>query len=522
MDDGFRPESTVLSFGPRAHVRVSIKEREYLLWPVWLYQVVAPRIRPRQLNVLQKAALGLTRSGVMKVDEISGPLAIHPDLAALICFELQQKSLLRSDLSITQRGIEVLYDETIDSHEMVTGYVFQDPWSGELWPRFVDRLDYCETESVENGADRILLGSSGKPYYRPAFRVFPSASGLPTAPTSRDIVRAAEQHQKAANESATDLAGDRDVAAFMVGEKIQRASAINDRGEAVFLLTFLYSPSGDGCDGEWHVSDPFGLGSSIPLRRSVEQHAATNRGLGERPRRIIKNSLHDSFDNYRNWIEQVRQDAALTLDSALTLSIRRFRGYDDLLAMEVANKQAELGGSFSQESVRSIATAARRVLEAAFKEIAERFPLQGIWKQCYVSQNGRDYPITDKEFLVAKYNGAAAAVGFATPLPLALTYVKPSQIRAVSDYDDTWRLRPLFMATLLAARDSTDHPLRSAAVSRPTLPSDIENIASMGGSAAHHGSTALGLESVSTLVTSVYRTVGLLTGLAPSSSATAD
>jgi hypothetical protein len=210
------------------------------------------------------------------------------------------------------------------------------------------------------------------------------------------------------------LVADHDVAAFRVGEKIERASVVSDRGEPVFLLTFLYSPSGDGCDGDWHASDPFGLGSSIHLRSRIEQQIATNSGLAERLHRILNNSLHDNFDQYRNWIAQVRQDAVVSLDSALTLSIRRFHGYEDLLSMETAKKQAELSGSCSQESFRSIATAARRVLEAAFKEMAERFPLRGIWKQCYVNKNGKDCPITDTEFLLAKYNSAAACIGLAT------------------------------------------------------------------------------------------------------------
>jgi hypothetical protein len=69
------------------------------------------------------------------------------------------------------------------------------------------------------------------------------------------------------------------------------------------------------------------------------------------------------------------------------------------------------------------------------------------------------------------------------------------------------------MATLFAARDSAEHPLRRAAALHPTLAFDIDTIASAGGSAAHHGSAAAVPGAVFALTTTVYKTVSSLTGL---------
>ncbi len=152
--------------------------------------------------------------------------------------------------------------------------------------------------------------------------------------------------------------------------------------------------------------------------------------------------------------------------------------------MEVAKRQVEyLGGSCSNETLRSVANAGRRALEAL--------------------------PITDAAFLEAKYNSAAEAVGLESPLPEALLGVKPSQIRSVCDYDDGWRLRPLFIATLLGARNNPNHPMWGAAKVNPSIGTAINEIAGIAGEAAHPGAAELTTVILDGLSRKVYEVVRL-------------
>lgn len=87
MAFNFTPERPALNFGPRSHARWS--SRRFLLWPTWAYRVVAPRVRQREFNVLQRAVMGLCRAGVHRVDSIAEHLSVHTDLAAFILVELK-------------------------------------------------------------------------------------------------------------------------------------------------------------------------------------------------------------------------------------------------------------------------------------------------------------------------------------------------------------------------------------------------------------------------------------------------
>src|SRR5690606_42085731 len=85
---------------------------------------------------------------------------------------------------------------TLSLHDAlpISGYVFQVPWSGDLWPRFVESLDYCELEFNENGFPSVLLGTTGKPRRYRTFTVLPRAQLSPS--TDRKSTRLNSSHVK--------------------------------------------------------------------------------------------------------------------------------------------------------------------------------------------------------------------------------------------------------------------------------------------------------------------------------------
>jgi hypothetical protein len=103
---------------------------EYILWPAWAYRVVAPCVRDRQLNMFQRAVLGLCRAGLHEVEAIGKKLAIHEDLAAFVLVELTDLGYIDNYGCTTEQGLQVLTEDAIEAHDMVAGYVFQDPWNG--------------------------------------------------------------------------------------------------------------------------------------------------------------------------------------------------------------------------------------------------------------------------------------------------------------------------------------------------------------------------------------------------------
>jgi len=242
MASNFSPEDQILYFRPRGHVKPA--GREYILWPAWAYRVVAPRVRERQLNIFQRAVLGLCRVGLVDAESIGKKLFIHTDLTIVIMRELHARSLLTTEGRLTKQGEQTLDEAEYSSHDMVSGYVFQDPWTGDLWPRFVEKFDYCDLEMDPKGFPRLVMGTAGKPHRPSSFMVFPDSVLYPAKPMPGKIIAAVDAHRKALkfNNDSADWEDDSFSDFVPTNARIERVSLVEENPVPVFLTTYLYLP----------------------------------------------------------------------------------------------------------------------------------------------------------------------------------------------------------------------------------------------------------------------------------------
>ena len=512
----FKREAPVLHFGPRlpkdpsTNQRMRWSERRFVLWPALMYRVVAPEVRDRELNVLQKAVLGMCRAGTTNVQRIGDRLHIHPDLAALIYLELQERGLLGSNGLPTEKGRELFEEETLDARRMVTGHVFQDPWSGDLWPRFVEKLDYVELQQNANGFPDLVLGSKGKPRRERAFTVLPGDLALPPAPGASDIVRVTRRHRSALRRSESYESADEDDTFAHAGSVVlERVSLVDDRPTPVFVTSFMYLPEAGDLAGEWHACDPFGLGVSPTLRRALEREMRSSSGLRSVLEGMIGRSLDEQIQDQQRWAAEIRAMAINNVEKALSISARDLPQYEDLVALEYAHVEAELlGDSCPDHKLRALVGDARRALEATFGAILQRHPPRQVWRRVYTDRR----PVEDDAYCQGVYEASAKAVGFHVPLPEALARVKPNHVKAACYPDGNWRLRGAIIAAVLSARDDRAHPLRRAAAQEPKFLELLDGVARAGG-AVHAGAERPSLQSVLPVVADVHRAVGLLSGL---------
>lgn len=508
----FRREAPVLHFGPRLPKDMRWSQRRFVLWPALMYRVVAPEVRDRELNLLQKAVLGMCRAGTTNVQRIGERLHIHSDLAAVIFLELQQRRLLGANGLPTEKGGELFEFETIESSRMVTGHVFQDPWSGDLWPRFVERLDYVELQqNPKSGFPNLVLGSKGKPRRERAFMVLPGDLALPPAPSASEIIRVTRRHRSALRRSESfEIADDDDTFTHAGSVALERVSLVDERPTPVFVTTFMYLPEAGDLAGEWHACDPFGLGVSPTLRRALEREMRSSAGLRAVLESMIGRSLDQQFEEQQRWAGEVRTAAINNIEKALTVGARDLPQYDDLVALEYAHVEAELlGGACPEHKLRDLLGAARRALEGTFKAIFDRHPPRHVWRRIYTDRR----PVEDEAYCQGVYEESAKAAGFRVPLPKALARVKPNHVKAACYPDGGWRLRGAIIAAVLAARDDRSHPLRRAATQDPALLELLDDIAKKAGGAVHAGAERLSPQSVLPVVADVHHAVGLLSGL---------
>lgn len=510
MDNAFRPDAPVLYF--KQNFQMAPGRRRHILWPVWVYRVLAPEVKPRQLNVLQTAVLGMRRAGLVEAERIGEKLDIDPQLAAFIVVELLDKGLLDRHGLPTPAGVQALEEEAFDSGQVVTGHVFQDPWSGELWPRFVEQLSFAQVEFKPKRSPDLILGSVGRPRREQTYMHLPDGIAMPSPPEAAAILEACRWHRRAIRGFEPGLNDDGDEHATLPASpvRLERISLIDEQPQACFVVTTMYLPKDDRVQSEWFVTDPFGLRENASLRRTVERQLASQTDL----RRVVETLVGQSLEDHRGkqlaWMAAVRSQAEAVVERTLSIDSRRLGYFDGLINMASAIQQANLLGEDSPEDLRrNVLTGARRVLEAMFGALATRHPLYGVWKPLYVG----DIPNSDRTFVRQAYETAMATLGFAGQLPSALATVKPNQLRAACGGGDNWRLRPMIVATLLAACKQGGHPLKRVAGVAPTFLSDLDFVVGAAGEATHAGGECPALGTCAELVRKVYEAVALVEDL---------
>jgi hypothetical protein len=232
-----------------------------------------------------------------------------------------------------------------------------------------------------------------------------------------------------------------------------------------------------------------------------------SQGLLGTLQRLLGRSLHGDIEHYRVWKDRLREDAKLRVDLSLTIAAREILAYPHLVEIEMG--LGEAAADASTYALRKVASACRAALEALFQELASQYSLRGIANGFYIG----NAPNRNRQFIQDCYRIAARTIGVSGELPLQLLKVKPEHIKAVCEYNDSWRLRPSIVATLLLAARQPDHPLRTAVQQVPDLLHKLEAVASMSGEAVHSRDITFTLDDVRASVRTVYETISILMNL---------
>lgn len=336
----------------------------------------------------------------------------------------------------------------------------------------------------------------------------PVGIAMPSPPEAAAILAACRWHRQAIRgfDPGLNDEGDEHAALPASPVRLERISLIDEQPQACFVVTTMYLPKDNRVQSDWFVTDPFGLRENASLRRTVERQLASQPDLRRVVETLVGGALEDHRDKQIEWMAAVRSQAKAAVERTLSIDSTRLGYFNDLINMESAIQQVNLLGEDSPDDLRRhVLTGARRVLEAMFGALATRHPLYGVWKALYVG----DTPNSDRAFVRQAYETAMGTLGFAGPLPSALATIKPNQLRAACS-GDNWRLRPMIVATLLAACKQGGHPLKRVAGAAPKFMNDLDFVAGAAGEATHAGGEAPALRMCNELVRKVYEAVALV------------
>lgn len=483
MVSSFGVEAPILRYGLRSHANPGRRnDRFWFCWPAWAFQVVAPSNPRRQINVIQSTVLALLRSSRLTATEIAERLGIDRELAAFVVIELQGQGYVQegADWVVTKRGHQLLRGEEEASAELEAGWVFQDPWSKDLWPFIAPALEQAPT-THDGKYRRLNLGSTGSPWDQRIW-VQDTSEGY-RSPIAEEILRASRRHERFKRRSERrkrqheDWSDDELDMPAPAGLDMRRITTIQDEPEPVFLTSYLYVPQDTNeMDVDWHACDFFGQGSNPTLRRYLSRRAAEFKPLSDALSTWMGNTCYfDDFEAYQKHTDKIRKQARGLLLRCMSIQVEQCPEAERLQEVfEMLCEVAHLGEDANTSRREHVLLGCRKTLERAFREMAEEYPLNGVSKEMSY----------DSDVNSALIERVANELGL-DPIPDSFKRAKKGQVRAVSDYDDAWRLRPLIVATMLAARQEPQHPLHRVAAQSPDLLSTLDDITSAAGSAAH-------------------------------------
>jgi hypothetical protein len=482
----FSKDNRILFYEPRSKDRWS--QRRYLLYPVRMYRVSSP-IPSRQVNILERAVLGMCRAGVVEAAEIGDHLLIDKDLAALIVSQIANLQYVDSRGNITERGRKNLENETSIAQDVKTGFIFQDPWTGDLFPRFVESEQYADVRFNSSGFPELILGTTGNPKYQSAFMPQQVRDVIERQPSPIEVIKAVSQHKKTLNNVRRSVGGDDDDWTFDKIRDLYRVTFIDDEPTDLWLATCIYVPEDLSSGYPWNVCDPFGLGNSPWLLSKLERHLknGTIPGLEKFLLNILGDRQKEQFNNFDDWLTLTDRKARLQVEYKLSPAIRRWdKLFEDLVTLERSCIEAEqvTDSKILIGRLEDILTKSQKAAERLLKMLQQDYPTKG--KSERLSER--------RELNHQTLNDYAKNAGFKEPLPPGLLSVDRNLIRKAADYGNG-SLRALILATLLVTPDHSTHPLRLAAQACPDLLHLLDELAEKRNAAAHNSNQGDNIQS---------------------------
>ncbi|HRE88118.1 MAG TPA: hypothetical protein PK095_03175, partial [Myxococcota bacterium] len=250
-------------------------EGSVILWPVWGWRVSAPGRGPAPLDLFALHVLRLCSVGLRQADSIADKLGLEPELIRHVMFDLIGRGAIGADGTPTENGLQTLSDTlTPTDDDWQDGWVFQDPWTGDLHPYFTVALNELPREYGEKGYIKIRTGSMGDGKPIRTFTVRPPKNP-PSAPSSEQVLDACRRFRFLAGYGAMTIPmTQRAMVAFLDEVPTPFWLVLSIEGSATRESANLAEQP------HWRPTDPFGLGRAEHFREALLREAKPGADTG--------------------------------------------------------------------------------------------------------------------------------------------------------------------------------------------------------------------------------------------------
>ena len=414
------------------------------LWPVWIWEILAPDPKQQSLNLFQRSILGLIKAKKSEPALIAEWLGLDKEMVLyIITGQLQPNGWLDNKFQLTSQGLAMLQEDHDRRGVLTTAYIFQDALSGKLWPRVTQQLsDIDATTHNTDGYPEFLTnretGWTEKPF------VIPCKSNAVMKPEMQEIRTALRQGNNAIHN--TRIRGE--LAYHQQEFRADEIDLLNDLPFRAYIMCWVIEDKGE----VWNISDPLAITSFGEfLREDVYIQAQQSQKFASK----LKNFIGEvpEKETYEEMLQRLNASVDLTQFTEFAKA-SRIPNLESCLGA-LLRRQQLLEEALDDKSIRfedcdDVVTQAQKIFECSFK-----------WMLAQWKVPNRHFIKQDWRFDEIRCAIEEIAGSFLTDADLDdLARQKAGSIfRAATHKEPNVSLRPLLAATLFTLPANPSHPL---------------------------------------------------------------
>jgi hypothetical protein len=461
-----------------------------MLLPAHAWQVIIVESAIDRLDAFEKVIFDLMRSGDYGIEQLAEFTHLHPDLVMILLERLYGYGLLEKLEEQRFRAPKSKDDDSITSEESnkeTVGWIFQQPWTGRLFPVFSPRLPVQQiSETGEtNGMIKLLFGDESNPLVRQAPALeFPPQRAI--NPTPRDVIRLfglrrSEEFQERISGLRHIPFKDESTPNFDYRKSVRKVKFISQEPNPVYLATAGLVFDDDPTD--WHVCCPVGTGLSQELRDQILRCSESGDTWADMVvKRLCERTRHGNIyewaQAHHDYIQHARRETLTTFGPAIQEYpelLDQLDAFHDLWA-RLRNTEGEP----PRHLLEPVCSAARKTIEALVKVFANQRPITDL----HVYLASKDESENTKS--VMKWLNET---GYVTEGVDELFLVSKSWLsKSAGDSSNYFSLKYVIGAIALQGREQADHPLRISADNNPDFFVQLKHVLALGNASSHDNS----------------------------------
>lgn len=340
----------------------------WLLWPALQYRVVTPIMEQPELNVFQRGILDLARCGKRKPTDWAELLGLEPEFVQLVRDGLRTMRYLDAFEGPTDAGLRALDDGFLDPTRVVVTHVYQDPFTGAVWPAYVDTPVAVSTRWIGKYKAKLEVPGGSGPATVTAIEVPCTNLGKVGPPSAGDIIEQVSRGRRIGVWGEHGARWNRRAP----GRVVARVSVLN-AGEPVYLPVQVAAEKTSDNGRTWVAVNPFTGNAYERLRRSILNRSGSHEILREALHRLVGHSSVAHLSEYDRMKEDRKRRYRAQFEVRFGTRLRDHQEIEELLAMVEFHWENARSGTSPEVDLEQTAHYAWRVHEVILRRLPERW-----------------------------------------------------------------------------------------------------------------------------------------------------